>query len=186
MAWIGGNRYLNQSQMENNATIIWNNLGSRGWSIFAVAGMLGNIQSESTVNPNVWESLTVDYERGYGLTQWTPATKYIDWAGVDWESGDKQLDRIDWEKETGNQWFKNPSAPIVDPPISFKEFSVSQLPPATLANYFLWYYEHPADINQPNRATQAEAWYTFLTGLPPPRPSSPGTAMPIWFYLKKF
>lgn len=30
MAWIGGNRYLSHSEMENNATIVWNYLGSKG------------------------------------------------------------------------------------------------------------------------------------------------------------
>lgn len=189
MAWIGGNRYLSQSEMKNNATIVWNYLGSKGWTINAVSALLGNMQSESTINPNIWESLTVDYSRGYGLVQWTPATKYIDWAGADWENGDKELDRIIYEVDNGLQWFSNPNAPIVNPPITFKEFTTSTESPATLANYFLWYYEHPAETIQPIRAEQANAWYEFLSGKPPEPPEPPigkQGKLPIWAYCRLF
>lgn len=184
MSWIGGNRYLSQEEMENNADIIWQYLGSRGWTIESVSAILGNMQSESTINPNIWESLIVDYDRGYGLVQWTPATKYIDWAGADWENGDKELDRIIYEVDNNIQWFSNPEAPIVDPPISFKEFSESALPVEDLANYFLWYYEHPAETIQPIRAEQAKKWYEFLSGKPPVPTKSKG--MPIWMYCRLF
>lgn len=183
MAWIGGNRYLSHEEMENNATIIWEYLSAEGWTIEAVSAMLGNMQTESTINPNIWENLTVDYERGYGLTQWTPATKYIDWAGADWENGNRELDRLIYEAENGVQWFRNPSAPIVEPPITFKEFSTSTDDVTTLANYFLWYYEHPADPIQPIRAAQALEWYEYLGGIPVPTKS---TKMPIWMYGRIF
>lgn len=183
MVWIGGNRYLSHSEMENNAKIIWTYLSSQGWTLEAVAAMLGNMQSESTINPNIWEGLVVDYEGGYGLTQWTPATKYIDWAGSEWENGDKELDRIIYEADNGLQWFSNAEAPIVDPPITFKEFSTSTENVETLADYFLWFYEHPAEPIQPNRAAQALEWYEYLGGIPVPTKS---TKMPIWMYGRIF
>lgn len=51
-----GNTYdssqaLTRSQMEVNATYIWAYLRSQGWTMNAVAGMLGNMQSESSINP---------------------------------------------------------------------------------------------------------------------------------------
>lgn len=51
-----GNTYdssnsLNMSQMEINATYLWTYLQNEGWTLNAVAGMLGNMQSESTINP---------------------------------------------------------------------------------------------------------------------------------------
>lgn len=51
-----GNTYnssqrLNQQQMEINARYIWNYLQAQGWTLNAVAGMLGNMQSESSINP---------------------------------------------------------------------------------------------------------------------------------------
>lgn len=48
-------KYLTQSEMELNARYIWQYLGSRGWTLNAVAGMLGNMQSESTMSPNRYE-----------------------------------------------------------------------------------------------------------------------------------
>lgn len=164
MEWIQGNRYLSYEEMKNNAVIVRNYLLAKGWSINAISAILGNMQSESTINPGIWESLTVDYNRGFGLVQWTPATKYIDWAGAFWESGNKQLDRIEYEVENNIQWFANPSAPIVNPPITFAEFKTSMLDVVTLANYFLWYYEHPLVTIQPNRGEQALQWLEFLGG----------------------
>lgn len=51
-----GNTYdssqaLNQSQMEENAEYIWRYLQNEGWTLNAVAGILGNMQSESSINP---------------------------------------------------------------------------------------------------------------------------------------
>lgn len=43
--------------------------------------MLGNMETESTINPGIWQSLNSgNASGGFGLTQWTPATKYINWA----------------------------------------------------------------------------------------------------------
>ena len=187
MAWIGGNRYLSQSEMENNALEVWNFFGSIGWTVESVSAMLGNMQSESGINPNIWEGLTIDYERGYGLVQWTPATKYIGWGGLNYEDGNRQCERIQYEVDNGLQWFSNPNAPIVDPPITFKEFTQSTGSVATLANYFLWYYEHPAVTIQEKRAEQAEAWYRFLTGREPIPPSDTKIKkMPVWMMCRRF
>lgn len=56
MVNTGGNTYnssntMVQSQMEINATYIWSALYNAGWTKEAVAGMLGNMQSESAINP---------------------------------------------------------------------------------------------------------------------------------------
>lgn len=174
--WITKNAYLTQAQMEHNATLVWRYFGSRGWSLEAVSAMLGNMQTESTINPGIWESLSA-YSGGYGLVQWTPYTKYANWAGAGWQNnGNKECERIVWEKDNGEQWFSNPAVTPSSPPISFKEFSTSTLPVETLANYFLWYYEHPEVPNQPKRAEQAKKWYTFLLGVTPETPKPPSTS----------
>lgn len=185
--WIAKNDYLSQSEMENNALLIWSFLGSRGWTIEAVSAVLGNMQHESTINPGIWESL-VAYSGGYGLVQWTPYTKYSEWAGVGWENnGNKQCERIVYEVENGLQWSANPKAPIINPPITFKQFSISTLSVETLANYFLWYYEHPDVTIQPDRAEQAKNWYNFLAGVTPtPTPTTNRKKMPIWMYFRRF
>lgn len=172
--WYGGNYFLNNDQMAYNAKIIYSYLSKAGWTINSIAAVLGNMQSESSINPYIWEGLNYgNLSKGYGLTQWTPATKYKDWAGADWENGYKELDRILWEVANNQQWFSNPEAPIPDPPISFAEFTTSTETPETLANYFIWYYEHPANPNQPWRATQARNWYNILGGETPIVPDPP-------------
>lgn len=187
MGWISGNRYLSRAEMENNAREVYNHFSALGWSLNAISALLGNMESESNINPGIWESLTVDYSRGYGLTQWTPATKYTDWAGSDYANGNKQCNRIQYEMENGLQWFLNPQAPIVEPPITFKEFSTSTLDVVTLANYFLWYYEHPATTIQPNRGEQAKVWYEFLSGTEPdiPTPTVRKKKMPIYMMCRR-
>lgn len=42
-----------------------------------IAGIIGNMVRESTMNPNLWENGIGATSGGYGLVQWTPATKYI-------------------------------------------------------------------------------------------------------------
>lgn len=51
-----GNTYdssnaLTMQQMEINAIYIWAYLQNAGWTLNAVAGILGNMQSESSINP---------------------------------------------------------------------------------------------------------------------------------------
>lgn len=53
-----------------------NNLESE-WSIYAIAGALGNIAHESAFNPWRWQDDSVNYNAGYGLVQFTPALDYI-------------------------------------------------------------------------------------------------------------
>ena len=184
--WIAKNAYLSRAEMENNVLLAWDYFGSRGWSREAVSAMAGNWETESTVNPGIWESL-IEYGGGYGLVQWTPYTKYSEWVGAGWENnGNKQCERIIYEMENGLQWFRNPEAPIVEPPISFKEFSTSTIDVGTLANYFLWYYEHPAVTIQSARAEQAKKWYDFLGGVNPSPPTTKRKKMPLWMYLRYF
>lgn len=162
MPWISGNRYLSIDEMTVNAQEIMNQLTSRGWTKNAVAGMLGNMQTESTINPGVWENLSPNVNNGYGLVQWTPATKLISWAeseGLDYTSGDAQLQRIDWEVANNQQWIATSQYPM-----SFQEFKVSTLTPEYLAQVFIRNYERPRNPNQPIRSTQARYWYDNLEG----------------------
>jgi hypothetical protein len=157
------NRFLTKEEMTVNAEYILSFLLSRGWTKNSVAGMLGNMETESTINPAIWQSL--DYGNmsgGFGLVQWTPASKYTDWAdsnGYAWENIDGQLTRLQYEIDNGLQWIETS-----DYPISFQEFKVSSETPEYLAQAFLRNYERPADQTQPDRSTQARYWYDTLTG----------------------
>lgn len=77
------NSYLTLDQMKVNAQYILDYLRNRGWTKNAVCGMLGNMQTESTINPGIWQSLKKNHHsNGFGLVQWTPASKYINWANA--------------------------------------------------------------------------------------------------------
>ncbi len=182
MPWISGNRFLNQSEQENNALLITNYGYAHGWTKNAISAILGNMQAESSINPGIWEGLN-PYTGGYGLVQWTPYTKYSQWAtdnGYQWQdNGLAELERISYEAVNGLQWFYNAEVGIA-PPISFQQFLHSTLPVNDLSNYWLWFYEHPAD---PYAGTQAyrqglsNAWYNFI-------PNPPTGNIPVWLLFK--
>lgn len=167
--YITGNRYLSESEMKINARYIWNYLRPKGWSLNAVAGMLGNMETESTINPGIWQNLTESETGGFGLTQWTPAPKYLDWCsdrGYDPSAMNSALDRILYELEYGLQYYETDAYPL-----TFSEFKVSSETPEYLAQAFLYNYEKPADMNQPNRSTQARKWYDYLISGSTPTPT---------------
>ena len=45
------NTALTSDEMKVNAKFVWKYLGSRGWSLDAVCGMLGDFEAEATINP---------------------------------------------------------------------------------------------------------------------------------------
>lgn len=164
---IGGNRYLTQSEMENNAKYIWWWFQKKGWTLNACAALLGNMQAESTINPGIWQNLDEgNTSLGFGLVQWTPATKLIEWAeqnGYTYSKMDTQLLRINYEIANGLQWIQTTAYPI-----TFNEFAKSTATVGYLARAFLLNYERPADQSetvQEYRATLAEYWYTFLSNV---------------------
>lgn len=179
MGWISKNAYLSRSEMENNADLVHVFFRSKGWTDNAIAAMLGNMQTESSINPGIWENLTVPPEGttnvGYGLVQWTPYTKYSEWAGDSWQdNGPKQCERIIWELENNTQYYATASYPL-----TFREFTQSTQSPEYLAYAWLYNYERPASLNQPQRQTQARSWYTYITGRP-----APTLDLPIWLLFK--
>lgn len=83
--------YVRTSQEAlDNATMLANALTARGWSVIAIAALLGNGAGESGLNPWRWESdyvptvsefqswdSTQEMSHGYGIFGFTPARKYI-------------------------------------------------------------------------------------------------------------
>lgn len=158
---ISSNNYLSLNQMKPNARYIYQELSKKGWTLNAIAGFLGNVQTESNINPGIWQSLKANNTSlGFGLVQWTPATKLIEWAnanGYDYKDIDTQLKRIQYEMDNGIQYYSTPNYPE-----SFYEFTRSTKTPEYLAYAFLNNYERPANRNQPNRKSQARYWYDYL------------------------
>lgn len=169
MTWITGNRPLTEQEMQNNATLLWAYFKEKGWTLNAVAGMLGNMQAESTINPGRWQGGIVEPSQGYGLVQWTPSTNVTNWLtanGYAIDSGDGQCAKIQNELETGQQWI-----PTDTYPMTFREFTQSTDTPYNLAMVFIRNYERPAEPDQPIRGIYAIYWYDFLGGTPPPKPT---------------
>lgn len=161
MSYVSGNRFLTREEMTINAKYICDYLVARGWTVNAVAGMLGNMETESTINPAIWQNLdSGNMSLGFGLVQWTPATKLMNWAneqGKAYNSMDTQLERIIWEMENGEQFYSTESYPI-----TFKEFAKSNSDPYYLAGAFLYNYERPAEPDAVTRGNQAKAWYEII------------------------
>ncbi|MBQ2408788.1 MAG: hypothetical protein II309_05060 [Bacilli bacterium] len=157
--------YLNYTKMKINAIYIYKSLKDKGWTLNAIAGMLGNMQVESTLNPGIWQSNNVgNMSGGYGLVQWTPASKYINWLlfGEDPSEMDNNISRIIYELENGLQWISTSTYPM-----SFAEFSTSTQRPEYLAAAFVYNYERPASPNVNLRQKYALNWFLFLGGMLP-------------------
>lgn len=166
--WIKGNRYLDYTEMQNNAYIFYSIMYYRGWTLNAVAGALGNIQKESTINPGIWQSLTVNPANGFGLVQWTPSTNYTYWAasnGYGNDDGDGQCRWIDEQTVPSGQWISTDEYPM-----SFEEFKTSDWLPENLASVFLKNFERAGVEAEDERRENAKYWYNYLWGLSPINP----------------
>ena len=156
---------LTAEQQQQNAKYIHSFLNSNGWSLNAVAAILGNMQAESGLNPGRWQSDAVgNTAAGYGLVQWTPATKYFEWCNSEGYSDPSEMDsglnRIIYEVSAGIQWIQTDTYSF-----SFEDFTKSNSDAGELAKAFLLNYERPADQGasvQSYRAGLALEWLSFL------------------------
>lgn len=122
--------------------MIVNYFKGKGWSRNALSAMLGNMRKESSINPDMSEyNYAWSADRGYGLVQWTPRSKYWNWAearGLSPSLGSSQLARIDYEVEQNIQWIATSSYPL-----SFASFRASTESVSYLTQAFTWNYERP-------------------------------------------
>ncbi|MBO5680578.1 MAG: hypothetical protein J6T08_02575 [Lentisphaeria bacterium] len=167
---------LTQTQMKKNAGYVFSYFTYEGWTPNAIAAMLGNMQVESSINPGRWQSDNVGGGPAYGIVQWDPWSKYVDWCTEQGFSDPSEMDnnlaRIMYELENGGQWYATDSYDL-----TFREFSTSTESPSYLAAAFVKNYERPADQSESvlaNRGSLADAWYTYITGQEPSDPSDPG------------
>lgn len=156
------NRYLSKSEMAVNAQCILDYLRCYGWTKNAVCAMLGNMERESTINPGIWQSLKENnLSVGYGLVQWTPASKYINWAqskGWAKENIYNQLQRILYEVENNNvQW-----QDVGNYNMTFKQFTQSNASLDWLTEVFLKNYERAGVAALTERINNSNYWYNNL------------------------
>jgi hypothetical protein len=188
MAWIvkvGVAQYLTQSEMENNATEFYSYFNSKGFSIESVAGMLGNLQQESNINPGMKQ--TASAGSGWGLIQWTPSSNLTDYAnaqGSDWAAGEIQT-QLMWDEIIngyGGQWIPKPALGY-----SYTGDEFSKLTDVSEACKAYLYERERAGVEAlSNRLTYAGNWYEYLTGVTPPAPPAPAKrkGMPVWMMCR--
>ncbi len=177
--WFQDNIYLvpgHEDEMYGNAELIYSYLSGQGFSDAAIAGILGNFERESWINPGIWQGLDYgDTSGGYGLAQWTPATKYLNYAsaqGIDIndadENGPGQLDYLLYSVTQG-EWLQRPQYGYTYTWAQFMQLS----DPQDAASAFLYQYERPASYDsEPIRRQYAQYWYDEIqTGWP----SDPGS-----------
>lgn len=189
MAWVSDDRYLTQSEMENNANIIINYYRGVGINDCTIAAILGNMQAESTLSPGLNER----GGGGYGLVQWTPKQDLIDACSTlslsPYTSGDVQIQVVIEEiigPASVRQWYTsqafiqnyyNSGATADMIGISGLDFldNTMNWTPDKLAVLFMAGYERPSydpNINHyTNRQQYALNWYSYMGGIIPPTPS---------------
>lgn len=156
------------TEKEKNAWAVWQFLKSKGYSEQATAGILGNMDQESGIMPDIDEG---GGGPGYGLAQWTSpiagesgrayVQRLLAQAGIsgDYRNITTQLKLLDWHMHNG-QYI--PSAAY---PYSVAEFkALTDIGTATMA--FEANFERPA-VTHPERIPMAQYWYELLHNLKP-------------------
>lgn len=180
--WYYVNDYgaLTDDEKEHNANLAMTYLRKHGFTIYAAAGIVGNMWAESGLSPGQWQGDT-PFSGGYGLVQWTPYTLYSDWAGTDWENnGPKQMERLSYEKETGLEFYPSTTFP------QWRWSNFSQMVPEEgmtinetvnlAASVFLYNYLRPADPSATESNRQFHARYVYE--------NCPGNIIPEWLLFK--
>ncbi|EMF0220120.1 peptidoglycan DD-metalloendopeptidase family protein, partial [Enterococcus hirae] len=165
------------TEAEKRAWKIWTMLKARGYSEYAAAGILGNIQGEVGANMNP------DTEQvggpAYGLVQWDGSAyplvgsptwngreyvqRLMNTAGIqeDYRSIEAQVKLLDWCMFNG-QWIGKVNPTTVS---GFKTINDAK----SAAYAFEMNFERPASAH-PERQNYAQAWYDKLHGLTSPEP----------------
>lgn len=161
--WHQSNGYLDEygDYMTDNAYMVYSYFIKLGFTYEAIAGLLGNMQQESTINPGVWQNQSAQ-SGGYGLVQWTPASGYFNYAathGINTSdpdsNGDGQCQCIN-DCESEGQWI-----PTSAYPYTWAQFSqLTDVNEAVRA--FLYEYERAGIAALDNRLRYAAHWYDII------------------------
>lgn len=156
------------TEQEKNAWRVWQFLKSKGYTEQAAAGILGNMEQESGIRPDIDEG---GGGPGYGLVQWTSpiagesgrayVQRLLQQAGIsgDYRNLYTQLQLLEWHMYNGQY------LPTAAYPYSVEEFKkLTTISTATSA--FEKNFERPA-VTHPERINLAIKWYNKLHGLNP-------------------
>ena len=163
-------------EAQENAMKMVEVLAPLGWTINAIAALAGNQAYESGFNPWRWESDIVNTANGYGLFQYTPATKYINSSVADdypgfqpnypmgtggQDDGTAQL--LFMHNNVDGGWI-----PTTAYNMTMQQFRESTQSPDYLASAWLYNYERPRVPSATEAGRRADAlwWYDWLVNHP--------------------
>lgn len=154
-------------EAKNNANEFAVYFRSRGYTIEAISGMLGNVDYESYLNPGQGQ---IGSGSGLGLIQWTPSTQLTNYVTGNWYDGNVQCDVIDKEifnvAPFNDRWLPGGG-------FHYNGFQFSQLTDVQEASDAYFYQrERPGDTTYIRRREIAAYWYEYFEGHPPtPHPT---------------
>lgn len=185
-------------EAQDNAVMTYQVLSAKGWTLQAVSGLLGNIEVESGYNPWRWQGDIVlsstDTEamqssaHGYGLLQYTPASKYNlssyahglrgfgpNYSNVSGSTNDGTAQLIFCNNSEGYY-------PTTQYPMTYDDYKRSTADAADLATVWLYNYERPLDPSATVNARREAAtyWYNVLKNVD----LVVHKTMPVWMMLR--
>ena len=185
MPWISRASGLTRAEMENNANIVIQYFRNLNIDDRTIAGILGNMQSESSINPEREEV----GGQGYGLVQWTPISvlqNHCNTLGLSpYNDGDVQLQVLiaeilnqsgvaEWYSTSAfisNYYNSGASSDMIN--VTGQQFLDNSIGwnPDKLAILFMSAYERPSydpNVNHyQTRQSNALEWFEYMGGIIP-------------------
>lgn len=179
------------SDQTDNASEIWRTLVNvYGWTENSASAVIGNFQSESALNPGQFEhGKNYSMSDGFGLGQWTPATKISNYIGStnkdDMADGAKQMLYFISHPGQYSTYFLNPDGssryysetglPYIT---NMADFSQSNASISDLTKLWAICWERPGSAEYhrsiSTRINRASHWFNEFSGSPtPPTPPDP-------------
>ena len=187
--WISTDTYLTQTHRDENAQLVASYLFNLGWTREAIAGILGNMDVESSVNPAFIEgrgypNLITNQQcldihtLGVGLVQWTGdgqtppiGQKLASFAirnNKEWYDGELQCYRLEREYQLNEQF--RPTT--VDGTLwTWQNYVTSTETPEQLAKVWQYAYERGGS-DTATRQAKARYYYNIIR-----------QNLPIWLYF---
>lgn len=173
-------------EQKHNVDKIYAIFHALGWTDNAIAGMLGNMQVESGLDPacsypkigntlaDIDNTHAENYpDNAYGLVQWKgrgtvdPANNqlvgYAIRYGYEWYDGDIQMNRLTWEYQEPAKFHPMTVDGVY---YTFASYASSTSSPSVLAKAWMRCYEGTYSVLS-NRQSNAEYWYTYIHSEPP-------------------
>lgn len=178
------------TEQTDNASEIWRTLVNvYGWTENSASAVIGNFQAESALNPGQFEhGYNYSMSNGFGLGQWTPATKISNYIGStnknDMSDGAKQMLYFLSHPGQYSTYFLNPDGssnyysesglPYIT---NMADFSQSNASISDLTKLWAICWERPGATNYHNsignRINYATHWFNEFSGSPTPPPPDP-------------